>query len=341
MKMLTTRRSAIRQLALFSLAGLVNPRTLNAAPLIKGASLIPVMITPFKKDKSIDWATFDRLTDFYLAAGADGYFANCLSSEMYVLEPDERLAVTERVIRRIQNKPIVSSGSFGETLQEKADFIKKVYDLGTEAVILITGHLAGKNESDEILIRNLEKLTSLTGNIPLGTYEAPNPYKRVLTRSVIEFMAGSGRFIYHKDTSENMGSISEKLATASGSKLSLYNAHTATAVASIRAGGAGLSPISANFYPEILNWICDYAGDVTRKVEVDWIQSELAQTEPIISQSYPLSSKYFLMKRGLPVEQVTRVSRNPLNSKVRSELHAVHKRFLGWCDRLNIRPVRI
>jgi 4-hydroxy-tetrahydrodipicolinate synthase len=316
----TSRREVIRKLALLPFLG--NALDVTDYPQDTNrkkhqTTLIPVMITPLRQDSSIDWKTFDRLIEFYDAAGAKGYFANCLSSEMYALTPEERLAVTARVIKRVsRNKPVVSTGSFGDTLHKKAEFIKQVNDLGTDAVILITSHLAEKFESDETLMSNLEKLLQLTGSIPLGTYECPTPYKRVLTPEVVSFMVESKRFSYHKDTSEDLQNIISKLKLATKSKLRLYNAHTASAVPSLQAGGAGLSPISANFYPEILAWVCQYASDPGQKENLNWIQSELAATEPLISKSYPLSSKYFLQKRGVPIELVTRLKRNPLNTEL-------------------------
>mgnify|MGYP003347377270 FL=1 len=90
------------------------------APFAKGR-FVPVMITPYHEDGQIDFDHLSRLTDFYLAAGAKGLFANCLSSEMYSLSPEERLALAEHVVKRVKGKvPVVACGSFGDTLEEKA-----------------------------------------------------------------------------------------------------------------------------------------------------------------------------------------------------------------------------
>lgn len=338
---LESRRKALQKLAFLPfISNLSYPEEpLGIAGKKRKPGFVPVMVTPFKPDLSIDWGNFDRVTDFYAAAGADGYFANCLSSEMYALSPGERLAVTQRVVKHFKGKmPVVSTGSFGDTLEEKAGFVKKIHDLGTDAVILITGHMAAKSESDDVLIANLRKLVSLTGNIPLGTYECPSPYKRVLSPEVFQYLVDSKRFIYHKDTSENITNIAAKLRKTGKSSLKLYNAHTASAAASLREGGAGLSPISGNFYPEVITWLCKNANNPVKKEEVDWLQSELAATEPLISKGYPLSSKYFLKKRGVPVELVCRLTRT-LSKEQQGVLDQVHARFLGWCERLEIKPV--
>ena len=55
---------------------------------------VPVMITPFNLKAKVDLDAVSRLVDFYLAAGVKGFFANCLSSEMYSISEDERLELT-------------------------------------------------------------------------------------------------------------------------------------------------------------------------------------------------------------------------------------------------------
>jgi 4-hydroxy-tetrahydrodipicolinate synthase len=307
-----------------------------------GKKLIPVMITPLKSDLKIDYDGVSRVTDFYLAAGAHGLFANCLSSEMFFMDDAERLALTKHVVKYVNSKvSVVSTGSFGKTLEEKAKNTNEIYDTGVNAVILISGQLAGKEDSDDVLIANFEKFFNLTGNVPLGTYECPQPYKRIITPKVFKYLVNNNRVIYHKDTCEDIGKIKEKLKLLRGSKLEFYNAHTASGLASMQMGGNGMSPISANFYPEILAWLCANATNESKSEETKWIQSEIATMEPVISKFYPLSSKYFLSKRGLPIELFSRSKSKKIPVEQQLVLDNAYKTFLGWCDRLSIKPVRV
>ena len=107
--------------------------------------------------------------------------------------------------------PVVATGSFGLTIEDKAEFSKKIYDTGIDAVILITGHYAKIDDSDEMLLRNFDKMFGLTGDIPMGLYECPAPYKRIITPEVFKELLATDRLVYHKDTSIELEQVKAKL----------------------------------------------------------------------------------------------------------------------------------
>ncbi|WP_217349173.1 dihydrodipicolinate synthase family protein [Algoriphagus sp. A40] len=301
----------------------------------KEQKFVPVMVTPFTPDLKIDFDALSKLTDFYMACGAKGFFANCMSSEMYYLDNEERLALASHVVKQVKGKfPVVATGSFGETIEEQADFAKKMYATGVDAVILITSHFSKKEEDDTVLINNLKKFLSLTGDIPMGTYECPSPYKRIITPEVLRFMLSTNRFFYHKDTNLDLDPIKVKLEIAKGSSLEFYDAHTPNTMDSLQMGAQGMSCIAGNLYPELFSWMCANATDPAKQEDVKWLQSELTRLDAIISKGYPLSAKYFLQKRGVPIAPIGRSSKNPLTEEQKqgldeifNDLPALHKRL--------------
>jgi 4-hydroxy-tetrahydrodipicolinate synthase len=303
---------------------------------------VPVMVTPFEQNGKIDIDGLRRLIDFYLAAGVKGFFANCLSSEMYHLTEEERLTLTRHVASHVKGAvPVVATGSFGSTMAEQVEFAKKIYDTGINAVILITSHYAAKEESDSVLLRNIERMLELTDNIPMGLYECPSPYKRIISPSVFKSLLETKRMIYHKDTSIDQEKVKAKLDLIKNNPLEFYDAHTENATFSLQHGAKGLSAISGNFYPEILVWMCDHATNPNRQDDVKWLQQELAKAEDLISKSYPMSAKYFLRKRGVPILPVSRSSAEQLRVLQKETLDGVYQTFLGWCERLQIKPASL
>jgi 4-hydroxy-tetrahydrodipicolinate synthase len=305
---------------------------------------VPVMITPFNLKAKVDFDAVSKLVDFYLAAGVKGFFANCLSSEMYSISEDERLELTQHIVKYVKGRvPVVATGSFGLTIEDKAEFTKRIYSTGVNAVILITGHYANVDESDEVLLSNFDKMLRLTGNIPLGLYECPAPYKRILRPDVFRKLLETERFIYHKDTTCDVEKVRAKLAVipADNPRFEFYDAHTPNAMYSIQAGAKGMSAIAGNFYPEILAWLCNNATDPNKQEEVEWLQSEISRVDPLIHQAYPLSAKYFLRKRGLPIRTISRAHALELTPEQKVTLDDIFYSFLGWCDRLGLQPVNV
>ncbi len=306
---------------------------------------VPVMITPFNLKAKVDFEAVSRLIDFYLTAGVKGFFANCLSSEMYSISEDERLELTKHIVKYVNGRvPIVATGSFGLTIEDKAEFAKKIYATGIDAVILITGHFANIDDSDEILLKNFNNMLSLTEGIPMGMYECPAPYKRILSAQVFKSLLNTGRFVYHKDTSIEEVQVKAKLdivKQSSNSAFEFYDAHTPNASFSLRNGAKGMSSISGNFYPEILVWMCNNATNDDKKEQVDWLQQELIKVDPLIHNAYPLSAKYFLGKRGLPVRTISRAVAQELTPKQKQTLDDIYANFENWCKVLEIEKINI
>lgn len=305
---------------------------------------VPVMITPFNLKAKVDLDVVSNLVDFYLAAGVKGFFANCLSSEMYSITEDERLELTQHIVRYVNGRvPVVATGSFGLTVNDKAEFTKKIYDTGIDAVILITGHYANVEDSDEVLLKNFERMLKLTGNIPLGMYECPAPYKRIIGPDVFKTLLSANRLVYHKDTSIDLEKVKAKIDIVKETKsnLEFFDAHSPNAMYSLQMGAKGMSSISGNFYPEILVWMVNNANDPSKLEEVKWLQSEISRVDPLIHIAYPMSAKYFLRKRGLPVRTISRATALELTPDQKKTLDEIHDSFKSWCERLDIKPVDV
>jgi 4-hydroxy-tetrahydrodipicolinate synthase len=309
-----------------------------------GTKFVPVMITPFNLKAKVDLDAVSRLIDFYLAAGVKGFFANCLSSEMYSITEDERLELTQHVVRYVNGRvPVVATASFGLTIDDKAEFTKKIYDTGIDAAIMITGHFANVEDSDEVLLKNFERMFRLTGNIPLGMYECPAPYKRIIGPDVFRTLLSANRMIYHKDTSIDLEKVKAKLdiLKQENNNLEFYDAHSPNAMYSLQMGARGMSSISGNFYPEILVWMVNNANNPDKLEEVKWLQSEISRVDPLIHVAYPMSAKYFLRKRGLPVRTISRATALELTPEQKKTLDEIHESFQLWCDKLGIKPVDV
>lgn len=285
--------------------------------------LWPVMLTPFREDNSIDEEGLRVLTEYYLAAGADGLFANCLTSEMFQLTDEEKIQITKITIEQVNGRvPVVSTGTFGNDLKKNADFIKKIYETGAAAVVVNSNQLNENKESENDFKISLEKLMGATGEIPLGMYECPVPYKRLISPGLLKWMGESGRFLYMKDTCCDLDAMVPKIKALENTPLGLYNANTPTGLGSLREGAVGLSPTAANYYAELYTWLIARHTENTPEV------SQMAALLSILDATadnihYPLAAKMFLKKRGLNISLTMRNSKPALTHQDYIKLNAM------------------
>lgn len=269
----------------------------------------PVMLTPFGASGEVDVAALDELAEWYLSAGVAGLFSVALSGEMYQLSEQERLETATRVVRRVAGRvPVVAAGTFGGPVAEQARFVRRMSDVGVSAVVVLTCQMAAEEESDSRWRENVEELLGLTEGVPLGLYECPVPYKRVLPAGLMGWAARTGRFHFHKDTCCESEPIRVKIEAVQGTGFRFYNANTATLLGSLQAGGDGYSGIGANYFPELYVWLCRHFE--ARPREALRVQRFLTVADRLVSHKYPRSAKVFLGMRGLRLGAECRIG-NP------------------------------
>ncbi len=282
----------------------------------------PAMITPYKKDGTIDYEAMKKLVHWYAAHGCDGIFACCMSNEIFFLSLEERLNIAKTVLKEAENEDIdiVVSGHISDDINDQIEELRAMAELKPKAVIMITNRLAKENEPDEVLIANTKKILEAIPDIDFGLYEAPGPYKRELTPEVLKELSATNRFVFMKDTCCESAKLKAKIEAIKGSRLKLYNANSATLLESLYDGAAGYCGVMSNFHPEFYGRLMEIYKD--NKEAAEKLQNYIGYASTIQYQMYPLNAKYYLSKRGLPIESVFCRNRSDeiLNETMRKEL---------------------
>lgn len=283
---------------------------------------IPVMLTPFTADLQVDYSCLRKLTEFDLEAGAVGWFANCLSSEMYELSDEERLNVIATVVNQVANRvPVVATGTFGGNINDMAEFSKSVYGLGVDAVIILNNQFVSETESDEVFLARVHAWLDLTPGIPFGIYECPIPYKRLVSIPVLENLLATGRLCYHKDTSLQIDEVAAKIKAGGQQVFGVYDAYIEHAIESLNAGSKGLSCIQGNYFPELIVDLCKK----TKRSQA--IQNFMSEHMRLMHETYPISAKYVLQKMGFPIDLATRRKVGELSSEMMKKLDALIEEY--------------
>jgi len=95
----------------------------------------------------------------------------------------------------------------------------------------------------------------LPRDIPLGLYECPAPYRRLLADEELKICIDSGRFVLLKDVSCDLATVRRRVALTEGSPLAIINANAAIAYDAMLAGAHGFAGVFTNFHPDLYQWL--------------------------------------------------------------------------------------
>ena len=258
----------------------------------------PVMLTPFTENNEVDYEALGKLIDWYIEKGVNGLFADCQSSQMFFLSLEERVKIGEFVKKHADGRvPVVTSGHISDSLEDQAKELTAIAGTGADAVILLTNRLAKENESDEVWLENLKKLLEMIPkDVPLGFYECPYPYKRIISPELLKWCADTGRFYFIKDTSCDIENMKAKLEVIKGTNLKLFNANTSTLLETLELGASGYSGVMANFHPELYVKLCNIYKENPSKARK--IADFLTVASLIERQVYPVNAKFYQKSIG-------------------------------------------
>lgn len=155
------------------------------------SGVYPTMITPYNKDGSVDLAGAEALTEWYWNRGCHGIFAVCMSSEMFNLTLEERVALAKTVKNKAdklaandkngRTMSIVASGHISDSPEDQIKELNAIYDTGVDSVVMITNRTNPIDCSDEEWIAQTGKVISALPMISPSDFMSVRYLKRDLS----------------------------------------------------------------------------------------------------------------------------------------------------------------
>lgn len=266
------------------------------------------MLVAYTDDNKIDFEAQKAVIKWYADKGCASLFAMCHSTEMHMLTMQERLdvvACTRECVDGLvsdgyRNMPIIACGTFSDDIHECAEQMKAIKCAGADAVVISTNRLDPHNDGGNVLMSNGDRLISmLPAEFPIGLYECPNPYKRLLKADEMRWATEHNNILFLKDTCCDPAILRERLEIAGNSNLKLFNANSQTLLYSLKSGAAGYSSVMANIHPQLYAWLCENFLRFPERAER--LQEILCFCAFAESLSYPLIAKYVMKRDGVQV----------------------------------------
>ena len=205
------------------------------------------LVTPFKKDGSLDEEAFRALVNWQIDEGSHGLVPVGTTGESPTLTHDEHHKVVEWCIAEAKGRVPVIAGAGSNSTREAVSLAKHAEKAGANAVLVVTPYY--NKPTQQGLFAHFKAVNDAIG-IPIFIYNIP-------PRSVVDMSVETMARLFElkniagvKDATANLGRVSQQ-RQAMGPDFIQLSGEDMTALAYMAAGGHGCISVVANVAPKL------------------------------------------------------------------------------------------
>ena len=289
------------------------------------------LITPFRKDGSLDEAGIRRLARRQIEAGIHFVSPCGTTGEAPTLSDSEKLRVCELVVDETAGRVPVLAGAGGYNTREVISLIQELERIKVDGILSVTPYY--NKPTQEGLYQHYKAIAEST-SLPIVLYNVPGRTGVNLEPATVARLAGIRNIVGVKEASGNLVQMSD-IVTSVPPEFFLVSGDDPIAVAVMAIGGRGLISVASNAIPSEMVQIMELAekGDfaASRKLH-GWL---LPFLEVNFVEANPIPVKAAMAAMGL-VEESYRLPLVPPGAAARDKIMQVLQdlKFLGSAARV-------
>lgn len=205
------------------------------------------LVTPFKKNKEVDFEALQRLIDYQLLSGTDYIVALGTTAETPTLEEKEREEIVRRVVQQVDGKIPVIMGVGGNNTAKLVHTLNTFDFTGISAILSVTPYY--NKPTQEGLFQHYRAL-SKASPLPIILYNVPGRTGvNLLAETTLRIACECENVIAIKEASGNMEQINRIIANKPEG-FSVISGDDSMTLPIIKAGGIGVISVLGNAFPK-------------------------------------------------------------------------------------------
>ena len=290
--------------------------------ILKGTGV--ALITPFKKDKSIDFTALENLIDIQIAGGLDYLVSLGTTGESVVLSDEEKIEVFNCTVKKVNGRvPIVIGIGGNDTAAVIKSFIK--FDLSKVVAILSVSPYYNK-PSQEGLYQHYIALADAAPK-PILLYNVPGRTGRNMTAATTLRLASHPNIAGIK---EAVSELTQMIAILKDrpSDFLVVSGDDEMVMAQMACGCDGVISVAANAFAKPFSDMIRFAmaGDFSMAKRVNDLLAE--GYTYMFEENNPAGIKAFMFEQGL-IQNELRLPLVPVSAPLQAKIHNYLQRYIG------------
>lgn len=276
------------------------------------------IVTPFRRDESIDEAALKRLIEYQIEGGVDFLVACGTTGESVTMTEDEQARVVQLTIETVKGRIPVVAGAGGYNTREVIEKIDRYATLGADAILSVTPYY--NKPTQEGLFQHYRAIAESSA-LPIVLYNVPGRTGCNLEPALVARLAEFETIIGIKEASGNISQIGEIASLVDDSFL-IFAGDDSVVLPVAALGGVGVISVASNLLPRDVSRLTHASVD-GRLEEARALNRQLTPIfKAMFIESNPGPVKAALAMIGL-IEEVYRLPMVPLSPANRAALEKV------------------
>lgn len=284
---------------------------------IKFFGSIPAIVTPFKKDGSLDLVALDKLVDFQLRGGVDAIVVAGSTGEAATLDEEEYATVIKVVVKKVAGKVPVIAGAGSNDTKKAINFSQIAKSAGVDGLLHVTPYYNKPTPNGLVLhFKEIAKAVDL----PIIIYNVPGRTgSNVLPATIVRVAREVPTVVAVKEASGSLNQMMEiinEVAKNGPKDFIVLAGDDAIALPLIALGGKGCISVVCNEVPKLFSDMIHFALKDNLKEAIKLHYKLLPLMNINFVESNPIPVKSALSMMGI-IEESLRLPLTVLEDKNR------------------------
>ncbi|HJS50937.1 MAG TPA: 4-hydroxy-tetrahydrodipicolinate synthase [Pyrinomonadaceae bacterium] len=279
------------------------------------------LVTPFRKDGSIDDACFQKLADRQIKGGVKLLVPCGTTGESVTMSESERLLVIRlavEVAHRSKAKVIAGTGS--NNTAATIDFTRKAREAGVDAALLVAPYY--NKPTQEGLFAHFAEIAKSVKGLPIMLYNVPGrTSSNISAGTTLRLAEKYENIVATKEASGDFSQVME-IVKNRPRNFKVFSGDDSSALPLISLGADGLVSVCSNEMPKETSKMVEYALAGSYRFARKIHYKILPLMEANFIESSPAPCKFVMKEMGL-LEEYLRLPLVPVSKESQSKLKSV------------------
>lgn len=249
--------------------------------------VLTAMVTPFKKDLTIDYDQVKKLARHLVQSGSDGLVISGTTGESPTLTKDEKVELFRVVVEEVGGDAVVIAGTGSNDTASSIELTQIAEKVGVDGVMLVVPYY--NKPSQEGLYQHFKTIAQST-NLPVILYNVPGrTVANILPQTVVR-LSEIENIVAIKEASGNLDQVSE-LRRLLPDHFAIYSGEDSLTLPILSLGGMGVISVASHII-----------GQRIQEMVNAFTSGNITMATKIHCSIYPVFKGMFITTNPVPVK---------------------------------------